>query len=477
MARSPDLAPNLGHGWAALAGVGAALVAILNYWGFTVDDALISARVAHHLHLGAGYRFNPDGPIVDAVTPLGWAFLLAPFAKSPLVALSAARYLGVLCLLGVGALLGHQVAKLGHNRWRFSPLLILALCAPLGAWSVAGMETGLVIALCTVAVLETRWAPYALFVAVFSRPELLPWGFALRLGLALTEQRRPAWVLGNAVWPWLAVILAASLRFLLFGQAAPLALVAKPAQWSDGVRYLLGALLLSGPPWLLLGRLGQLSPRFRVLAVSGAVHFLTMGLIGGDWMPFFRLVSPVLPGLLLVAAALAQQSSNWSNALRLTMATLVCAMALVTHAPAARGVVDQRRQLIESLADFVEPSEPVVTVDGGWVGAASQANLVDLSGVTDPAVARLPGGHTSKRLPDNFLRGLVERNTTTVLVLLSAPEAQPQQPWYETRFDRVVEQRIALQARALGGEPLAVAQLPLQGTQMHYIAVRLRAVR
>ena len=108
--------------------------------------------------------------MVDAVTPLGWAFLLAPFAKSPLAALQAARILGVLCFLGVGALLGQQMAALGANRWRFCPLLILALCAPLGAWSVSGMETGLVIALCTVAVLETPAAPYALFIAVFARP-------------------------------------------------------------------------------------------------------------------------------------------------------------------------------------------------------------------------------------------------------------------------------------------------------------------
>jgi hypothetical protein len=462
---------------AALAGAAAALVAILNYWGFTVDDALISARVAHHLHAGQGYRFNAAGPVVDAVTPLGWAFLLAPFAKSPLTALTAARYLGAACMLGVGAALGHQIAAMGNNPWRFFPLLILALCAPLGAWSSAGMETGLVIALCTVAALETRWASCALFVAVFARPELLPWGFALRLGLALAEGARPGRLVANALLPWSAVVLAASLRFFVFGQAAPLAVLAKPAEWSDGVRYLLGALLLSGPPWLLLGGLRQLNPRLRALAVSGAIHFLAMGLAGGDWMPFFRLVSPVLPALLLVGAGLAQRSSSAGNALRLTMAALVCVTALVTHAPAARAVMEQRRQLIESLAGFVRPHERLVTLDAGWVGAASPASIVDLSGVTDPALARLPGGHTSKRLPDDFLLRLAESEQPAVLVLLSAAGDQPKEPWYEATFDRVAEQRIALQARALGQAPLAVAPLPLQGTRKHYIAVRLRPVR
>src|SRR4051812_27296533 len=56
---------------AALGAVLAAAIGIALAWGFTVDDALISARVAAHLAQGLGYRFNADGPRVDCVTPLG----------------------------------------------------------------------------------------------------------------------------------------------------------------------------------------------------------------------------------------------------------------------------------------------------------------------------------------------------------------------------------------------------------------------
>jgi hypothetical protein len=465
------------QGFAAAFGAGAALISALSYWGFSVDDALISARVAHHLHDGAGYRFNRAGPVVDAVTPLGWAFLLAPFAKTPLAALQAARLLGVACFLAVGAVLGQQMAKLGSTAWRFSPLLILALCAPLGAWAVAGMETALVITLCTVAVLDTPLAPYALFAAVFARPELLPWAFALQLGFALSGPRRPVQVLGRAALPWLAIALAASLRFIVFGRAAPLAVLAKPAAWDDGVRYLFGALLLSGPPWLLLGRINRLEPRFRVLIVAGAVHFLAVGMAGGDWMPFFRLVTPVLPGLLLAAAALAEQSTRLANGLRLTTAGLVCIAALVTHAAPARGVMEQRLQLVQALGDFVQRDEPIITLDVGWVGAATPATVRDLSGVTDPELAGLSGGHTSKRLAEDFLERCLARSGSAVLVLLVAPDAELRAPWYEIPFDRVVEQRLARQARKLELAAESFEWLALQGTRKHYIAVRLRPVR
>jgi len=47
----------------------------------------------------------------------------------------------------------------GAGKARLAVLLPLVLCAPLGAWAGAGMETGIVVALCTVAVgSEASWA-------------------------------------------------------------------------------------------------------------------------------------------------------------------------------------------------------------------------------------------------------------------------------------------------------------------------------
>src|SRR5262245_10078502 len=93
---------------ACVASVGAlaALVPAIALWGFTVDDALIPARYAAHLAHGFGYRFNASGPVTDGVTPLGWAYLLAPAARGgPLAALYAAKALGLVAwTLAAGAL-------------------------------------------------------------------------------------------------------------------------------------------------------------------------------------------------------------------------------------------------------------------------------------------------------------------------------------------------------------------------------------
>src|SRR5690242_2094633 len=82
-------------------GVACSSLAMAWLWGFTVDDALITGRVASHLAQGLGYRFNAGGPVVDAVTPLGFANLLAWFDGSgPLAVLATAKWLGALAVAG-----------------------------------------------------------------------------------------------------------------------------------------------------------------------------------------------------------------------------------------------------------------------------------------------------------------------------------------------------------------------------------------
>src|SRR5262245_36351375 len=107
-------------------GVLAALPALIYLRGFTVDDALIPARYAAHIAGGLGYRFNPAGPTTDGVTPLGFPYLLAPFAGGgPLSALAAARNMGAIAWLAAAGALGAAIAALSGSPARYAALLLV----------------------------------------------------------------------------------------------------------------------------------------------------------------------------------------------------------------------------------------------------------------------------------------------------------------------------------------------------------------
>jgi hypothetical protein len=236
---------------------------------------------------------------------------------------------------------------------------------------------------------------------------------------------------------------------------------AKPSDVEHGVRYALGSLLLSGPPYLLVaGKSWRRLPRAqRAIVAASAVHWLTLAGAGGDWMPFWRLAMPALPGVLLVGAALLGATSSRLWAARLLPAFLACGLLHWAQGAGARSVRAERANLIAELPPLLADAERVATVDVGWVGAAGGFEVIDLAGVTDPEVAYLAGGHTSKRLPTDFL----ERRRVQALVLLTegADEA----------FEREVERRVST---LRGADQFAtVGSIPL-GDRRAYRVLRRR---
>lgn len=462
MRSSPSRAP---RALGALLFAAAAACGVALAWGFTVDDALISTRVAHQLALGRGYRFNPGGPIVDAVTPLGWAPLLAPLAGgSAWQALERASAGGALLWVLSAAALGSRCAE-PCGGWRLGLLgLVLATCLPLGAWACAGMETALVMALGVLALGPGLLAAACAGLAAAWRPELVPWAVVLALGGALARRaplRERFAALALALAPALGVAVA---RAVVFGQPAPLAVFAKPSDAAHGLRYALGSVLLSGPPWLLLARRAWRNvPRPRLaLAAALGVHVVVLAGVGGDWMPLWRLAMPTLPGVLLLGAELLGRSSTAAS---LARAVLVLSCAALLHAgqgAALRAVRDTRERMSRELAPLLSGARRVASLDVGWVGAAGDFEVLDLAGVTDPTVAILPGGHTSKRLPDDFLA----RRAPDALVLLEREDSGAD------GYARQVERRLA---RQRGAERFArVGQIALDA-QQRYAVLRATA--
>jgi hypothetical protein len=101
-------------------------------------------------------------------------------------------------------------------------------------------------------------------------------------------------------------------------------------------------------------------------------------------------------------------------------ACLLLAFTWVHHAPQGRGVGADREALARAAAPLL--GRTVATIDVGWPSAAREdITLVDLAGLTDPEIAFLPGGHTSKRVDPSML---LARGVDTLL-LFSATAGEP----------------------------------------------------
>jgi len=431
----------------AVLGAALALAPALWLYDFTVDDALIPARYAAHLARGLGYRWNAHGPITDAVTPLGFPYLLVPFAaRGPLAALAAAKLLGLLAWTAAAALLAVTIDRASTRRARWSALVLLPASAPLAAWSVAGLETGLAaslvsFAVCLVALGRPGIGAFPLGLAAALRPELLP--FALLV--AITPPPAESMRLGRAEVLRVAVaaapfFLVVATRLAVFGRPTPLAVLAKPSDPWLGAMYVFACFLLAGPLALVAPRaLYRATPFVRGLVLAVAVHFVAVAVAGGDWMPLSRLVVPVLPAVILAAAHVASVADARVTAARVALALAGELFVLIKIGPVAARVGPDRAALVRELGPALEGARVVASLDAGWVGAATEANIVDLAGLTDPAIAALPGGHTTKRIAPAML----DARGVDTLVLLLAPGNRVAQPWTASFFDRGVEARIA----------------------------------
>jgi hypothetical protein len=206
-------------------------------------------------------------------------------------------------------------------------------------------------------------------------------------------------------------------------------------------------------------------------------------------MPLSRQVVPVLPTLVLVAAqlldrpapsllvgrleqALGRRPSAWPARASTGVALVRRALALagevfvwVKVGSASARVGLDRTEVIDELRAPLAQAKVVAALDIGWVGAATEADIVDLAGITDPAVAVLPGGHTSKWVTPELL---TTRGVDT-LVLLLAPAETLATPWTDSGFARMVELRVAdMPAMAREFEPVAVSHNP----RLPYVVLR-----
>ncbi len=469
----------IGHRAAWLiAGVVAAAVPAVWMWGFTVDDALISVRYAHNLAVGNGWRFNAGGPSTDGVTPLPWPLVLAPLARADaLVVLSRAKALGLLLWGVAGGWLGARVGEVRvAPAWaRASALATMALATPLAAYAVSGMETALATTLATGAVLaggRLRVSALLAGLAASLRPEMAPWAFALAVGLGVALRAPRMRVAQAAALALAPFVLCALVRVGVWGRPAPLALLAKPSDLAHGLAYAGAGCVVAVVPLLVLAPKALRCDRVALaLVIAYAVHVGAVAFAGGDWMPFFRLLAPACPSLVWAAVLVSARARRAASAVRSAVA-IAAGLVLLPRACDKRHVQEDRATLVATAAPWLDDVHAVAALDVGWVSAATAANVVDLAGVTDPEVAVLRGGHTSKRVDPMFL--LSRHVDALLLYTQSGLPDDDLQAWRDAVYRSVVEARLAADD-VIARHFAPVAWLPLGSSGAGYVLLRAAA--
>lgn len=478
----------------------AALLALAVYLGQVIafgnapqDDTFISLRYARNLVEGQGLVFNP-GERVEGYTNCLWTLLLAlPFALG-IDPVLFTYGLGILS----GALLVLAAAALARTLAPERPLAagiaaLLAAATPyLVAEAIMGLETALFAAFAGLALAAYLARPeralpsaLALIAAALTRPEgLLVSGWVGLHDLASSarspERRRPfllrwALVLG-------AVGAHMLFRFLYYGDVVPNTFHAKVGGgWAAvlrGLEYAFGFVLASLPLALLgaygLSRSsGARAARARARWILGlALAYTAYSIyVGGDFKPTYRFFA--LPALLFAALAgvgalrLGGLARRAPDALALGLGCVGAAL-LILPASTTRAFVRQRVQLYPLhlaigawLRDALPPGTWIATANAGAVPYESRLPTVDLVGLCDAHIARVPmpemGSGTAGHEKSDPLY-VLERRPKVVLFQAARLSPEPLTPdqirhrlqwraerdlWQEPRFQREYRLRSA----------------------------------
>lgn len=457
---------------------------------FTVDDTFIPMRYAENFVSGKGLVFN-EGEFVEGYSSLPWTLMLSVFVKmgissaeSDFALVQAAKLMGAflgLCTLIVLAyfsLLLRRVQDFGGNGWMLS---LAVFCAgatfsfPL--WSVAGLETPLCALVATIAaglyflglqrLHETGNFSRRLFYAgsiafgflSLVRPEqIFIWALTMAATMIFIPPRaRKVFVLAS--FPTIILYGAQLLwRWYYYDALLPNTVYAKVGwtlqQHINGVKYALGGLISTtgvlalsylALPWVL-----RQGVHWKLLAFFSTAFILFAAFSGGDWMPGYRFLVPVMPVLWIttIAAVIVVQNSLSMSLPKWMVVSLVVFLAL--------GSFFNERRLVRAEHQYPTGFKEVTwysaryhyyvakklreVIPTGSVLALGECGLIpyfnlhirimDNFGLMDKQIAKLPGMHVTKLTVDYFLH----RNPDFYLMMVEAydspktGEPQPTHP-------------------------------------------------
>ena len=457
-------------------------LAHIRYLWFVCDDAFISFRYAANLAAGLGPVFNP-GEKLEGYTNFLWMVLSALVLKVGGAPENVMPVISAACALATVAAVMFWAPQPANapaplKSRRTGPLgdtlpwagFLLAGSAAFAAWATSGLETALFTMLVTLAYLacvrgQVILSGFALGLASLTRPEGLLISFLVLTYLGLRGAQlgltRRGVLTGATVW---AVFAAghAVWRLWYYGQALPNTFAIKTPGFvaiASGAAYVaesvfrLHLYMLAIPVLALItARSGPSTPRTNTereaWALLGAIvfpYFAYVMTTGGDFMPLFRFVTPMLP---LIALAAGAAIDALARRLRLKNASYVLLGGLLVGAFAVLNLSSSRREQAPWTRGYIEsigltrqnaanwarvgarlkklslPSDTLAITAAGVIPYVTKLYTIDLLGLTAPDLSRYRRRATTRPGHAYYLSGaaLLERPPQ---FLLGHPEVRP----------------------------------------------------
>ncbi len=414
--------------------------AMATAWPITIDDAYISYRYARNFARGLGLVYN-GGEAIEGYTNFLWTLIAASAIKLHLDPEVVTKLLGGLSALGTLPIAWRMSARLQPVRV-LPPLApwLLASSALFSGYAVMGLETIFFVFLVLAAtwrLFEEAEGPSRAFplsgvlyaLAALTRPEA-----PLFLIIAMAVLGRRAWTRQNALRVGIIVVVAGAhllWRHHMYGAWLPNTLAAKTGnfggQFQNGIDYVqryaqqCGLLLLMSIAGavVVVRRRSPLGLAVVGSALSVAAYAVV---VGGDWMPLWRFLTPFEPFAFVLAdvgfRAAAESSLDapaprqLNQTARRLRATSWVALAIGAVLAISQRVDARRAQLellaadqhgwdtsAHPLAQWLKGNEPpglLALGDIGYIGWWTDFPILDILGLVDPVIAKLPGGYGNK---------------------------------------------------------------------------------
>ncbi len=413
----------------------------------TIDDAYITFRYARNLVVGRGLTYNA-GERVEGYTNFSWTLLLALGLKLGASAEAWTKIVGAVCAcatlvvtwLWAKRLFPKSAWVAGAAAW------LLASSVPFAAHAEMGLETQffalLIVGGAFLAVAESSdgarwpWSGVLLGVAGLTRPELPALFVLISLGLGRAALTRLSVLRAVAVFSIMAPHLL--WRRFYYGAWIPNTVHAKTGDtasqlaaggiYLENYRLYLGLLLWAG----VVGAVTLLWKKRKeggaVIVLLGAFQAAYAYVVGGDWMLLWRFLVPGEPYFALVIASgvgLLYDQAARHPAFRLIAALFTLDVvehrieSATLHLALVRNEDAAWEKTAHETARWLRQNAPPGKIslgDIGFIGWHTDFPVLDVLGLVDTTIAKLPGAYTRKQGP-KFVDHIFAENPRYIVII------------------------------------------------------------